>query len=320
MKFSSAELLELTTPTGGKFFGQTRAEADQFCSKIARSHYENFPVGSLLVPKRLQRHFYSVYTFARIADDIADEHNNDAAWTTDKRLQALERFERLLLGDEHNEGNPVFTALHATMRECDIPPEPLVRLLKAFRMDSVFQQPRTLEDLEWYCVHSANPVGELVLRIFGLYHDNDEHSAERGRYSDAICTGLQLVNFWQDISRDARDGRITIPLTVMERYGISTEAVFTPDTQNANFCKHFVVCMNELYARTDEYFLTGKRLLPLIPHKRLRAELALTISGGMSILEKTRQLGCSILTQRPVVSKGAYIHIGTRATILFFST
>jgi squalene synthase HpnC len=300
MKFSPDERAELTTPTGGRFQVQTLTQADEFCRKLAHAHYENFPVGSVFIPKRLRRHFYSVYAFARIADDIADEFGA----SIDERCAALDRFEQLLTDAEQNTGNPVFTSLYATMHKCGIPAVPLQRLLVAFRMDSEFHAPRSVADLERYCSFSANPIGELVLRIYGLY------TAERAPYSDAICTGLQLVNFWQDISRDRQHNpashkhyRVWLPDDILVKYGLSAEQFVVSEHRFADRinAKKLNACLHELFDITASYLERGIFLLSSLPDARLRIELAFTIAGGMRILHKTRLLGAKIVDERPVL-------------------
>jgi squalene synthase HpnC len=338
MKFSLPERTELATPTGGRFQVATLEQADAFCRRLAQSHYENFPVGSVLVPKRLRRHFHSVYAFARIADDIADERGA----STDERLAALDSFERLLTSTEQNTGNPVFIALHATLRELDIPTEPLQRLLVAFRMDSEFHAPRSIADVERYCFYSANPVGELVLRIYGLFTPERAHSA------DAICTGLQMANFWQDISRDRQasedagentqiqgtqtQGRVWLPADLLAQYNITAADILswqshlrqTEASHSESPCDsitaRLTACLHEAFDLTAAYFERGQRLLATIPYVRLRVELAVTLAGGMHILHRTRQMGLRILDERPALGLRDALSIGGRTLALLLGS
>jgi squalene synthase HpnC len=289
--FSSAELQDLATPTGGQFQVATLQAAHQFCARLAKVHYENFPVGSLLVPKHLQPYVYSVYAFARVADDIADEYD----CTPDERLYALAAMEALLTGTTSNQGNPVFVALADTMQACAIPPEPLQRLLEAFRMDSTFTAPRTMEEVFFYCERSANPVGELVLRIFGLWN------AERRVCSDAICTALQLANFWQDIAPDKAKGRFFVPATWLERHRLDAERLLQAERLHDKETERLEGCVQELCQFTIHLFTEGAQLLPMLPSLRLRAEIALTIAGGTQIVRRTAALGNNILFTRPAL-------------------
>ncbi|MCS6808026.1 MAG: squalene/phytoene synthase family protein [Bacteroidota bacterium] len=298
MKFSSTELLDLTMPCGGRFCISSLHEAYAFCEHLARKHYENFPVGSLLLPRTLRRHFYAVYAFARIADDIADElHAHESI-----KHHALNTFETLLCTPEHVYGHPIFTALHATMQEKALPILPFHKLLHAFRMDASFCQASSWEELEYYCAHSANPIGELVLRLF------DAYTPQRAALSDAICTGLQLTNFWQDLSRDIPRGRLFIPHTVLATCGIEASELYnlyTPSSLLPNDAalelvkERFFHCFTLLFQRTKSYFTRGIALLPVLPSSRLRAEIALTIAGGERILEQAFRLQQHIFYKRP---------------------
>jgi len=292
MKFSSHELIELTTKSGGKFSVNSINESYVFCKKLATLHYENFPVGSLLIPQKFRNHFYSIYAFSRIADDLADELIIEGS---DIQLLALDNFEKLLNSKDYlnkNQGNPIFVSLHRTMKECGIPPDVLSRLLIAFRQDISFKRPVTMQDNIAYCHYSANPVGELVLRIFGLWN----HTTER--YSNSICTGLQLVNFWQDISRDYTKGRIYIPTELLEIFPI----LHKDNLQDEKNIGNFHATIQYLCEITESYFTDGKKLIEHLPYFRLRIEIALTIEGGRAILRKTKRLGNRILYQRPSIS------------------
>ncbi|MES2765939.1 MAG: squalene synthase HpnC [Bacteroidota bacterium] len=310
MKFSPSELFDMATPDGGALGVESVEEAYGFCEKIATSHYENFPVGSLLIPKKQRPHFYSVYAYSRLADDIADELSDDP----EIRLKALNDLENLLKSEAFKNGicnkkcNPVFLALRTTIDELHIPQKPFLKLLKAFRQDILFEQPETFKDLTSYCENSANPVGELVLRIFRLYN---ETTAE---YSDAVCTGLQLANFWQDFSIDLPKARLYIPLEFLKKYGLQKDNLQEPEN-SAKFRK----CLDELLKITDEYFLKGTELLPFLKDKRLRLEIAITIEGGRMITQKVRELGADVLFKRPVLTKKDYFSIAFRALRNIFS-
>ncbi len=314
LPFSNEELLDVSTEDGGQFAIHSDEEAFAFCANLAKAHYENFPVGSLLIPRHLQAHFYSVYAFSRLADDIADElHTTDAH----EKLAALERLEQMLLLDNPNTlQNPIFRALHATMREKAIPTLPFQKLLQAFRMDSEFHQATRWEELEYYCQHSANPVGELVLRIYGIY------SPTLAPLSDAVCTGLQFANFWQDFSRDIPHGRIFIPQNILEEFGLNAEDIrrfhAAPETISTKIIENqFLPCFQLLFHKTKLYFANGSALLSHIADTRLRAELALTISGGETVLEAAYSLGFRILHERPKLSKRTFPRVLWRAVRLF---
>ncbi|HYF01820.1 MAG TPA: squalene synthase HpnC [Patescibacteria group bacterium] len=313
MKFSQQDLIELTYQDGGSLGVTSIDDAYAFCKKIALRHYENFPVGSLLIPEAQRPHFFCVYAFSRLADDIADEMNA----SSEIRLKTLLDLEKLLKdqvfkssvrdGDDKKMLNPVFLSLHATMDELNIPVDPFLKLLRAFRQDSDFKQPESFKDVLLYCEHSANPVGEIVLRIFGFYN------AETARYSDAICTGLQLANFWQDFSIDLPNGRLYVPEEFLIKYSLDKENLQNPENSGK-----FRILLIELLKITDGFFKEGANLLPFLKNRRLRLEIALTIEGGRAITGKVRSLGSAALYKRPSLNKKDYFTIMFRALHVLF--
>jgi squalene synthase HpnC len=292
MKYSSQKIQSLTTPSGGEFSVASPDEAFDFCRNLAMGHYENFPVGSVLIPKKRRPHFFSVYAFARIADDIADE---DIDFTKDEKLDLLDDFEDMLHGIKRfasGRGNPIFVALYQSIKEKKLPDEPFIKLLNAFRQDIRFFQPRNHEDNLKYCDKSANPVGELVLRIF------DNFNEETKEYSDAICTGLQLANFWQDFSRDLNAGRCYVPKSILDENKLTIN-----DLTSGKKIDKLDKLVYELVDQARAYLLRGKRLIKLLNSPRLRLEISLTIEGGLLILSKTEKLGHEAFTVRPKINK-----------------
>ena len=186
-------------------------ESLAYCERLARSHYENFSVATWFLPKRLRPHFYSIYAYCRISDDLGDEVGNPQ-----HALQLLGIWEGEL--DACYAGrprHPVFVALAETVRVCDIPRQPFADLLTAFRQDQRVSRYESFDDVLGYCHYSANPVGRLVLYACG-YRD-----PERQQLSDYTCTALQLANFWQDVTVDYGKGRIYLPLEDLRRFGVS---------------------------------------------------------------------------------------------------
>src|SRR5579872_1923558 len=186
-------------------------EAQAYCRRLARTHYENFSVATWFLPARLRQHFYNVYAYCRISDDLGDEVGDTAA-----SLELLDQWQREL--DACYEGSPkhpVFVALADTVRQFEIPKHEFSDLLIAFRQDQTVTRFETFNDVLAYCRYSANPVGHLVLYLCG-YRD-----AERQHLSDYTCTALQLANFWQDVSVDYDKGRIYLPLESLRRFGIA---------------------------------------------------------------------------------------------------
>lgn len=297
-KFDSYDVFHLCSFSGGTYKVVRLHIAQAFCKNMATSHYENFPVASVLLPANKRQDIFNIYAFARTADDVADTL---LEYSTEERIALLESYlnnlryyvSRLDV-PMHNRKmfNPVLFACAFTIRKLNLPLAPFERLIKAFEYDSDFRQADTIDDLMRYCELSANPVGEIILRVFEL--DNEERIA----LSDAICSGLQLANFWQDFSVDLPNQRCFIPKQILAKHGMG-------DTPQNEWAKHpnFPKVLNELYDYTDALFTRGKALIKQLKPRRLRIEIALTLRGGRLILRKTRKLRTKILTQRPKISK-----------------
>lgn len=272
-------------------------EAKAYCERLATSHYENFHVASWLLPKKLRPHFYSVYAYCRIADDLGDEVGERRL-----ALELLEEWESELNACYRGEAtHPVLVALAETIRACDIPQAPLANLLQAFRQDQVTTRYQSFADLLGYCENSANPVGRLVLYVCG-YRDE-----ERQRWSDYTCTALQLANFWQDAAVDLAKGRIYLPLEDMERFGVKEE-----DLAQAQASGAVKQLMRFEVERAREWFQRG---LPLI--KSVERELALDLDlfsrGGIEILNAIARRDFDVLGGRPVISRTRKALLGLRA-------
>jgi phytoene synthase len=255
----------------------------RYCLRLARRHPENFFIGSLFLPRDKRRHLAAVYAYARLADDIGD-----GDLPTAEKLAALDCWEARL--DACLRGvatHPVFVALGETIRECDVPVEPLRALLRAFRYDSTFRPFATFADLLDYCRNSANPVGRLVLALFG-YQDE-----ARWTLSDSICTALQLTNFWQDLGIDLARGRCYVPLEDMERFGVSRRALGGDETApGVRDLLRFEV------ERTRELFARGLPLADLVS-RRVAREVRMFASGGLTILEHIEKGGFAPVQRRP---------------------
>lgn len=287
MKFEPNEIRDLCTKTGGRFAIGKTEHAFDWCKTLALKHYENFPVGSLLIPAYARPHFYSVYAFSRIADDIADEEGFD----TGERVDLLKAMEELLMNEKESLSNPIFVALHYTCLQNKIPKIPFLKLLEAFRRDIHFVRPVTWNDVFDYCEHSANPVGELVLRIMGSY------STKTHEMSDYVCTALQLANFWQDTASDLKRGRNYYPSSICNGLDFKND-----NLGKEEFCTKFIGILTEATDITDTLFENGKGILPLLRGWRLRSEIALTISGGLYINSRVKNIGADILLNRPALS------------------
>lgn len=289
MKLTLEEEIKLTHATGTGFDTDDLAEAYRFCKSIALGHYENFPVGSVLIKSSLRKHFFAVYSFSRVADDLADETSTSI--TPEERTHALNRFEALI-SEPSSVLNPIFLALRDTMNRFAIPLEPFSRLVEAFRRDVCFRQAENWADTIDYCRHSANPVGEIVLRLFG------EYSPTTAPLSDAICTGLQLVNFWQDFSRDLPNNRFYIPLEVLRKHGVTNESLLLEANEPVQ-----EQIVKEICVFSRDFFDRGKALVGHLNDFRLRMEIAATIMGGQAILKKVSSSGKSAFTSRPSIGK-----------------
>src|SRR5438874_5218599 len=191
------------------------AEAQEYCRRLARTHYENFSVASWFLPRRLRQHFFNLYAYCRISDDLGDEVGDTAA-----SLALLDQWQLEL--DACYGGSPrhpVFVALAETVSQFDIPKHEFADLLSAFRQDQTVTRFETFNDVLGYCHYSPNPVGHLVLYLCG-YRD-----AERQQFSDYTCTALQLANFWQDVSVDYAKGRIYLPLEDLRTFGVAESGI-----------------------------------------------------------------------------------------------
>jgi len=267
--------------------GCSREVAQNYTRWLATHHYENFNVVSWLLPKALHQHFYNVYAYCRWADDLGDEVPGAA-----RALELLRWWEREL--EACYEGKPshaVFVALRETIVAKDIPKQPFADLLKAFRQDQTVKRYLNWDAVLGYCGYSANPVGRLVLYLCG-YRDE-----RRQRLSDATCTALQLANFWQDVSRDLKIGRIYIPLDAAAAHGLSDS-----DIVERRFDERYVRLMKDLIARTRVLFAEGNPLARMVDG-RLSVDLEMFTSGGLAVLDAIERMGYDTLHRRPAVSK-----------------
>jgi squalene synthase HpnC len=263
------------------------SQARSYCSQLARTHYENFSVASLLLPRRLLRHFHSVYAYCRWADDLADETGGGP-----RALELLQWWrEELLRCYDGQPRHPVMIALRETIRQCGIPPQPFLDLLRAFEQDQRIKRYQSYGQLLDYCRYSANPVGHLVLYLCNSF------DAEWAAYSDAICTGLQLANFWQDVSRDLDIGRVYLPAEDCARFQYPDA-----DLQARRFTPEFAELMRFEVDRTRALFLQGMPLLEQIAED-VRPDIELFARGGLAILRKIEQCGYNVWLRRPALAK-----------------
>jgi squalene synthase HpnC len=275
------------------------AEARQYCRKLATNHYENFSVATWFLPKRLRQHFYNVYAYCRISDDLGDEVGDPRA-----SLQLLDAWQQELEACyAGSPKHPVFVALSETVQAFEIPKHEFSDLLTAFRQDQTVTRYKSFDDLLGYCKNSANPVGHLVLYLCG-YKDS-----ERQLLSDFTCTALQLANFWQDVSVDYAKGRIYLPLEDLHRFAVSEDDIAHQRNTSA-----FVEMMKFEVERAREWFRQG---LPLIQKvsRELAVDIELFSRGGQEILNAIEAQGCAVLGRRPVISKPRKLALVARAAL-----
>jgi squalene synthase HpnC len=274
------------------------ARAYAHCEALARGHYENFPVASRLLPAAMRPHIAAIYAFARTADDYADEPGIAAperlrrldAWG--EQLAAAGSGRAACAGSHDARTDPVFLALGQTIRDRRLPIGLFEDLLSAFRQDVTTTRYGTWASVLDYCRRSANPVGRLVLRVAGY------DSARLDEQSDAVCTALQLANFWQDLGRDWAIGRLYVPADDWIGAGAREEdlaaGMMTPEWRSV---------MRVMVRRTRELFAAGRGVCDGVGG-RLRWELRLTWLGGSRILDKLERADFDVFNRRPSIARG----------------
>ena len=277
----------------------TLQQAQAYCARLAHSHYENFSVVTWFLPRNLHQHFYNIYAYCRISDDLGDEVGD--------KQQSL-----LLLGEWEAEleqcyagvpRHPVFVALRETVRKFDIPQHEFADLLTAFRQDQLVTRFPTFDDVLGYCHYSANPVGHLVLYLCG-YRD-----AERQQLADYTCTALQLANFWQDVAVDYNKGRIYLPLESLAKFGVSEE-----DIANRRATPQFRALMKFEVERARDWFRRGLPLAKMVD-RQLAVDIELFSRGGLAILNAIERQQYDVLGRRPLISKPRKLALVARAAL-----
>ena len=262
-------------------------------------HYENFPVASILLPARLRPAVEAIYAFARTADDLADEGDAQA----EERLAALTAFEQALDRIERNQvaQSALFQSLESVVHDYKLPLQPLHDLLSAFKQDVVTTRYATFTALLDYCRRSANPVGTLMLHLYGAA---DERNL---RDSDAICSALQLINFWQDVAVDWQKARIYLPQEDLSRFGVRQSHIAAAQVDAA-----WQALMQFQTDRARAMMLSGAPLAKRLPG-RIGWELRLVVQGGLRILERIEKAGHDVFRQRPQLRTGDWLRIIWRA-------
>ncbi len=274
--------------------------AYDFCLKLAKSHYENFPVASVLLPKRLRKPIAVIYAFARTADDYADEGQMSITERLDKLQQYRSHLLEIDTGSYAGE-NTIFIALNDVIDHHQLPVSLFDDLLSAFMQDVVKNRYQTMEEVLDYCQRSANPVGRLLL------HLNTHPTQQQLLQSDAICTALQLINFYQDILQDKQENnRVYIPQDMLAEAGLSEQKI------RAENSHQFTPVLRHLYQQTMELMIQGIELGNTIDG-RLGWEIRAMTLGGLKTLHKLMSQPDANLLQRPRLSRL------TKLKILFLS-
>jgi squalene synthase HpnC len=278
----------------------TLEEAQAWCRNLAETHYENFHVASWFLPKTFRPHFYSIYAYCRVSDDLGDEVDDPKV-----ALALLDAWgEELDYCYAGRTRHPVFVALGETIKACAIPKEPFADLLTAFRHDQTVTRYETMEDVLEYCKYSANPVGRLVLYATG---EAELEREEKFRLSDATCTALQLANFWQDVREDWERGRVYLPQKDMEVFHV-TEATIAEGIATDQF--RGLMRTEVGYAR--ELFEEGLGLIDMVD-RELAIDLDLFSRGGLEILRAIEERGYDVLSERPAIAKSRKAGLAMRA-------
>ena len=275
----------------------TVERAYKYCEDFARAHTERFPVASRLVPAEMRPHLIALYAFARSADDFADEPEYEG-----RRIEALDRWQEELDRCYHGEADhPVFIALSDTIERRDLPLPPLGDMLTAFRMDLDVTRYATFTALRGYTALSADPVGRLLLSLFGY------RQPELFRFADEISTALQLTNFWQDVAVDTARGHVYIPAEDLHFFGL-TEAdlrALKPSRAMRDLIRFQVARTRALYER-------GRPLIDRLGSD-LRLELTLIWLIGTAILDKIESVDYDVFTKRPEISRRDKAKVMARA-------
>jgi squalene synthase HpnC len=262
-------------------------QAQAYCRTLTNTHYENFSVASLLLPRRLLTHFHAIYAYCRWADDLGDETGGG-----ERALKLLQwwraELKRCFAGQPRH---PVMIALAPTIRRFQISPEPFEDLIHAFEQDQHVQRYDSYPQLLDYCRYSANPVGRLVLYLCESFDET------KAALADAVCTGLQLANFWQDVKRDLDIGRVYLPADDRRFFGYSDA-----DLEARRFTPGFRDLLRFEVERARALFRQGTPLVTLMP-RDVQADIDLFIRGGERILDKIAAQDYNVWRRRPALKK-----------------
>ena len=266
---------------------------------MTNAHYENFPVASPLLPPELRAPVRVIYAFARSADDLADEGDASAS----ERIAALNAYERELdhIDAGRTTNSELFQQLALTLKEHHLNTQLLRDLLSAFRQDVVKTRYASFDELLDYCSRSANPVGRIMLAL------SDQYSPDLLEQSDAICSALQLINFWQDVAIDSEKSRIYIPQEDLAKFNVSEESIAEGKADH-----RWRALMHYQVKRARSLMIKGAPLASQVGG-RLGWELRFIVHGGLRILEKIEAVNYDVFTRRPTLKKYDWLLLGWRA-------
>lgn len=275
-------------------------------------HYENFPVASWLLPKHLRQPITHIYWFSRSADDIADEGDHSDSWRLQQLAAYREALSQIEQGSLHlpptDPRYKIFTPLATVIEQYQLPVYLFADLLTAFEQDITVKRYQSYEQIHQYCRHSADPVGRILLHLY------QELRPDSLRMSDAICTGLQLTNFWQDVAIDWEKDRVYLPLDALNAHQLDESYIQRrcqqqPTTSQQDLQWQQLMQEQVRYARS--LLEQGKPLVQRLPG-RIGLELKMIILGGLRILERLDQVQYDVFTARPKLGKADWLRLGGR--------
>lgn len=282
---------------------QSLESSYQFCIDLAKKHYENFPVASLLIPKEKRKFIAAVYAFARIADDIADEGEK----SNQEKIIALQNYKELFINKKSIEDFPNLPAIYDTIDKNNLTEKNFTDLIDAFIQDNLVNKYNTFSEVFDYCSKSANPIGRILLEIYGIREE------KALKHSDEICTALQLTNFYQDLSIDISKNRFYIPEEILQKFELGyNDLVEFNSSKRIN--ENFRWMMKYLIDVNEKLFENGEKLLDYL-EGFFKFEIKLTINGGREILQKIKKVDYNTFNIRPVLSKADWLKIIFRSFI-----
>jgi squalene synthase HpnC len=278
--------------------------AESLTRALAGVNYENFLVASFLLPRRLRQPFFNIYAYCRIADDLADESPSPEVAIT--RLQEFrQHFDAAIAGSPTSN---LFLALTKTMGEFGLPNAPFYHLLDAFEQDQTKTRYQSFDELLGYCRRSANPVGQIVLKLADCYNEETES------LSDDICTGLQLANHWQDVGRDFAIGRIYLPMDCWDQFGVDESMFGKPGEAVSSTPEPLRQMIKSQCELAQQYLDRGLSLGDRVP-RWMAADIKLFAHGGLQTLAAIKEIRYDVLAVRPTVSKLVQLKLMAKATL-----